>query len=154
MLVVQQRRHGYAWDREQQVFVRLDTSPLASAGSGYAVMQLLWPGEGVLLAPWPPPGPATATHGSSGSGSGAVGTAGRGSSGWLGEELGGGATGWQGGHGEVAAGVQEQRLSVSVLDYLASRGVEWLLTRVRTGGTETDGVWRGVGGNLDDLGDG
>ncbi len=128
MLVVQQRRHGYAWDRQQQVFVRLDASPLASAGSGYAVMQLLWPGEGALLTPWPPLGPGTATHGSSGSGG--VGAAGRESAGWIGEELGGGAAGVQ---GEVAAGVQEQRLSVSVLDYLASRGVEWLLTRVRRG---------------------
>eukprot|EP00198_Chlamydomonas_reinhardtii_P000390 XP_001689725.1 predicted protein [Chlamydomonas reinhardtii] len=73
-LLVQTRRCGYAWDEAAQRFARQYGSQPASAGSGYAIMQLVWPQEALQLA-------------------------------------------------------AEDPLQMSVLDALAARGVQWLLTR-------------------------
>jgi len=50
IVVVQRRRLGYVFDKEQQRFVRQLASPLKQAGSGYCMMQLTWPGEAFVLA--------------------------------------------------------------------------------------------------------
>ncbi|GIL55497.1 hypothetical protein Vafri_11071, partial [Volvox africanus] len=51
ILVVEQRRPGYYWKPEQTVFVAETSAPPASVGSGYAIMQLMWPEEALQIPP-------------------------------------------------------------------------------------------------------
>ncbi|EFJ40761.1 hypothetical protein VOLCADRAFT_99345 [Volvox carteri f. nagariensis] len=114
VLVVQQRRPGYYWDPVQTIFVPDPNSPPVSAGSGYALMQLVWPEEALRVARDTPrtsvvskaEAPSWASAGGSAT---AAATA------------------------AAAAAVAEPPplvpLGMSVLDFMAQRGIEWLLTR-------------------------
>ncbi|KAG2424565.1 hypothetical protein HXX76_014445 [Chlamydomonas incerta] len=113
-LLVQTRRCGYVWDEAAQRFARDEASTPASAGSGYAIMQLVWPQEAVQLAA---EDPAQVLAEAGPSGSGPAVEAAKASL----------ASARRAGRDAATAGVLP--LTVSVLDALAARGVQWLLTR-------------------------
>jgi hypothetical protein len=49
VIVTERRKPGYAFDATDKRFVRKMDSPVVSAGTGYNMMQLAWPGEGFTL---------------------------------------------------------------------------------------------------------
>ncbi|KXZ55122.1 hypothetical protein GPECTOR_3g274 [Gonium pectorale] len=93
------------------VFTRDEASQLASAGSGYAIMQLVWPEESHRVAPEDAAAATSAPPPPAASGGGFDADGGGGSS------------------SVAAVSSSLVPLGVSVVDYLLGRGVEWLLTR-------------------------
>ncbi|GLI60502.1 hypothetical protein VaNZ11_002665 [Volvox africanus] len=112
ILVVEQRRPGYYWKPEQTVFVAENSAPPASVGSGYAIMQLMWPEEALQIPPEEAKKTAAAEAPSWAKASGATAVAAA---------------------AAAAAAAAEPpplvSLGTSVLDHLTRHGVEWLLTR-------------------------
>ncbi|KAG2493032.1 hypothetical protein HYH03_008695 [Edaphochlamys debaryana] len=126
VLCVQTRRSGYAWDPARQAFRADPASAPASAGSGYALMQLVWRGEAFTLTDPDAPPSSAASAGADSGGSGAS-TARSPRPAPGGPPTGAGAgAGPEGGAKGPAGSVP---LGRPVLDWLRARGVEWLASR-------------------------